>query len=393
MNQITIYGGGFSGITACLALSSFVSKILFIEPFSLTEKKRNGRDDRTTALSAGSVEFLKEYGIWPEIEQIAGVIQDIKIVDNDLYSGDSLLKLDFHSKDISEKPMGYIVENNLFREILIKKIKSLPNVEILEGVKIDFLSQDNSSVTLKLSNNNEVQTKILLAVDGKNSPIRQKLNIETTDKDYNQNAITFCIKHQKPHRNTAVERFTPTGPFALLPLKENDCSAVVWTIPRNLSEIYMNMNEERFKQEIYNRMQDYGEFEIIGEKNSYPLKLKFSKKYYSGRVVFAGDSAHSIHPIAGQGFNQGVRDLILLAKLFKERSRLGLDLFDEETLNNYEKSRFADNMQMILATDKINSLFSNESKVLRFARRVGISAVDKLPPLKKFFIKRASGSS
>ncbi len=409
MNNLIIYGGGFTGLTATLAFAKFMDKITLIEPFTLAEKPRNGKDDRTTALSAQSKRFMESVGLWQEIADFAGEINDIKIVDNDLVNGDSLLKLDFASSDAGNDPMGYIVENNIFRQNIINKIRSLPNVEIIEGQKIVEVKNEPNCVNIKLEANNfrtletqgtakssesarTLSSKLLLAVDGKNSFVKKYLMIRSIEKDYNQSAITFCIKHQKSHRQTAIERFTPTGPFAVLPLKEENYSSVVWTIPRHLAEIYMNMNQSRFTEEVKRRLgDDLGNFEFAGDKNCYPLKLRYSNKYYQHRVVFAGDSAHSIHPIAGQGFNQGVRDLSLLTKLVKENYQLGLDIGDDNILKKYERTRVADNMQMIAMTDVINSLFSNSSNIVRLARRFGIAGVDRMKPLKKFFVKRASG--
>lgn len=395
MNNITIYGGGFTGLTATLAFARFMDKVVFIEPFSLIERPRQGRDDRTTALSYVTYNFLDEIGIWQDLLPYSGAINNIKIVDNDLYHGDSSLKLDFSRLDAgnsNQSPMGYIVENNVFRKILVDKIRSLPNVEVIEGHRIADVKNEGHSVIIKLENNKGLSAKLLLAVDGKNSPVRNLFNIKTTDKDYNVNAITFCIEHQKPHNQTAIERFTPFGPFAVLPMKEENFSSIVFTVPRETSDIYMKMDEARFKEEIERRLEGArGDFKFAGEKNSYPLKLKYAKEYFKDRVVFAGDSAHSIHPIAGQGFNQGARDLILLTKLIKERYELGLDIYNEDILKKYQRERFSDNMQMIFATDKLDGLFSNNSNILRLARRVGISAVDKFPALKKFFVKRAMG--
>jgi 2-octaprenyl-6-methoxyphenol hydroxylase len=219
------------------------------------------------------------------------------------------------------------------------------------------------------------------------------LGLPTEERDYGQTAITLNIEHAKPHNQTAIEKFMPSGPFAVLPMPYEKHSSIVFTTEKDAAVHYMKMKDEDFKNELLKRLGDeLGDFEPITKRSAYPLKLKYTKQYYEGRAVLIADAAHAIHPIAGQGFNQGCKDIALLVKLIKENMEVGLDIADGSMLERYQRERFIDNRQMIFATNFFTHLFSNDKKIVTIARRIGIKAVDKISPIKKFFIKRAMGA-
>ncbi len=223
--------------------------------------------------------------------------------------------------------------------------------------------------------------------------VRDMLGITTTEKDYFQTGMTFIISHEKPHNQTAVERFLPAGPFAVLPMHNPLNSGIVWTVPPEQAVHFMKMSDEELHQHIAKRLGDFlGEFKIISPRTAYPLKLKYSKQYVLGRCVLIADAAHGIHPIAGQGFNQGAKDIKLLVELVKQQLEVGLDIANGTMLEKYQKERLHDNTKMIIATDFFVKIFSNDKKTITAARRIGIKAVDKISPIKKFFIKNAMGA-
>jgi 2-octaprenyl-6-methoxyphenol hydroxylase len=203
--------------------------------------------------------------------------------------------------------------------------------------------------------------------------------------------MTFNIEHKNPHNNTAIERFSKNGPFAILPMHNQHQSSIVWTVPADENKYYNSLQDEEFLEFLKPKISDFlGSAKLISHRISYPLSLIYIKDYYQGNVVFLGDAAHGMHPIAGQGFNQGVKDSISLSHLIKEAYSLGLTI-NQDVLEQYQQERLPDNMQMITATDSINSIFAFDNSIIKYGRRIGISLVDKIKPLKEFFIKKAMG--
>lgn len=396
--KILINGAGFAGLTTALATSNAANEIIIIEP--LQEEKFTEiteADFRTTALSAYTKSFYKKIGFWENIEDKAGAIEDIKILDSDFTSGDSPLQLLFKSSEISDEPMGYILENTDLKLELYKKVKSKSNIKILFGSKISSFKQNQNNIEFKIENVNtgelsNIKANLALATDGKNSYLRSLCNLKVKEKHYNQTAITFNIKHSKRHNSLAIEKFMPSGPFAVLPMRDQNKSAIVWSVESEIIDSLKKQSENEFKGQVRKRLKDYlGDFEIISEKAYYPLSLKFTKTYFDGRIAFIGDALHGIHPIAGQGFNLGIKDIAEISKLINGQSKLGLDVGSENILQKYQANRLHQNMQMIGATEFFNAIFSNDNKLLTKARRVGISTVNKLKPVKNFFVKKAMG--
>ena len=393
--QIVIYGAGLAGLTTAIALSRYVSDILILEP--LDQEKYieiTEGDSRTTAISANSKNFFSNLGLWQDLSEYCGPIDDIEIIDSDYISGDSLLNLHFSKDDVldadASETMGYIIRNDILKIKLLKEIKKIGNIEINFNSKINQLQLERN-ITIK-TNQQTLKTNYLLAADGKNSQLRELADIPSHRKDYNQSAITFNIKHEKPHNRLAIERFMPKGPFAVLPMADKHESSIVWTVGQDQQKYYIEMDQSDFISEVEKRLGDYlGKISLNSKILSYPLTLVYSNKYFRNNLILVGDAAHGIHPIAGQGFNQGIKDIEKLSELAKNQSMLGLPIFSESCLEEYQRHRNNDNMQMILATDFFNELFSNDNKIISLARRLGISRVDKTKEVKKFFINKAMG--
>lgn len=395
--DVIINGAGFAGLSLACGLAAKNLSIAIIEPQPISQIQ-NSADSRTTALSYFSRKYFESVGVWHKILEDAGAINHIKILDANYTKGDSILKLNFSKDDVATElgencPMGYIVENSKFKSALIEHCLKQKNIKFFDSETISFIEQTANFITADLTSDITLQAKMLVAADGKNSPVREMLKIEFFEKDYNQTAITFNITHEFSHNKTAIERFMPTGPFAVLPMSDEYNSSIVWTVERDSAPVFMSLNQDDFKSQVQKRLQNnLGDFKLISKPTAYPLKLKYAKNYYQGRAVLIADSAHAIHPIAGQGFNQGCKDLSLLVNLISENAALGLDIAAEDLLSNYEKTRMADNKQMILATDIFNQLFSNDNKIISTARRLGIASVNSASPIKKFFIKHAMGA-
>jgi 2-octaprenyl-6-methoxyphenol hydroxylase len=232
---------------------------------------------------------------------------------------------------------------------------------------------------------------LVIGADGRNSITRRNAGIRTTGWAYNQTGIVCTVEHQEPHQQIAHEHFLPAGPFAILPLLNNRAS-IVWAERSELVPAIMGLDETEFLEELKPRFGDFlGDLKVVGPRWSYPLSLKFAERAIDQRLALVGDALHGMHPIAGQGLNMGLRDVAALAEIIVDARRLGMDIGDTMVLERYQQWRRFDNSLMLAATDGLNRLFSNSIGPVRLARDFGLSAVNKMGPLKKVFMRSAMG--
>ena len=380
--EIVIVGGGLVGLSQAIALAQEGLKIIVIDREVADTQLQPQFDGRTCAIAWKSYKFLDKIGVWKYIAEHAQPINDIRVSE----FGSSLF-LHFDHSEIGNEPFGFIVENRHTRYALYKRAEELPNLQIIAPAEVVEVMDDRRQVIVKKDNNlMPITYNLLIAADGRKSKIREMLGIKTSGRDYKQHGIVCTIEHEKPHMGLAHEYFLPTGPFAVLPMRGN-LSSLVWTEPSNIAQIYMGLSEVEFNAEIAKRVKHLGKVKAVGGRWSYPLDLLHAEKYVSGNVVLVGDAAHGMHPIAGQGLNFGFRDVIALTDVIINSYKLGLPL----NLAQYEKERRLDNNLMLQATDKINLLFSNNIMPIKLARSLGLGLVNKIPQLRKVFMKYASG--
>ncbi|MFT6077219.1 MAG: 2-octaprenyl-6-methoxyphenol hydroxylase [Myxococcota bacterium] len=391
--DITIIGGGFSGLTSALYLakSNPNIRIALLERSDILNQERK-RDGRAFAISKSSLEAFDKIGITKDIVPYAGTIKKIKIVD-----GNSPFYLNFnagnHSSEnnLSER-FGLVIENFHIHNALRNAAVDQENIEIIcPNYYKEITFQDNQS-SIILDNQRQIESKLILACDGRFSALREKFDIKTFQKSYGQTALVFNISHSLPHQNIALEKFLPDGPFAVLPMKDDYESSIVWTLKNDKAETISKMDKKNFLHQLERSSGDYlGEINLLSTPFKYNLDLIVADKFYHQRMVLIGDAAHGIHPIAGQGFNLGVDDIKFLNDLIAENLECGLDIGSEILLEKYNKTRKIGAYKMVAATDGLNGLFSNDSKTLKIIRNSGLAMVEKVPILKKFFIKNAGG--
>jgi len=392
--DIVISGGGMNGISLALALAPTGLDITVIEandPAKFTTEKFDGK---VIALAYASKKIFEKVGVWDKMSKESGEILDIRIVDDS-----SPLFLHYDHSDIGDQPMGYIVENRYIMGALYEGLKENKNINLVTLETLESYESGRNNISVQLKSGKEINSKLLIAADGRRSKIRELSAISTREFNYNQTAIVFTAWHEKNHDGVAVENFLPSGPFAILPMGRLDengesghFSSIVWTETTELAPSYTEMNEVQFNEEVRKRFGDWlGEVKLVGDRWNYPLNLIFAETYIADRMCLMGDAAHGVHPIAGQGFNLGMRDIAALADIIAETSSLGLDVGGGNVLKRYEQERRHDNLQMIVVTDFLNRLFSNNIAPIKLARRVGLAAVEKMPPLKKMFMKNAMG--
>lgn len=385
MIDVVIIGGNHNGLTMANMLANLGLQVKVIEKFQFRPQRPKGSASRLLAIAKESVAILEKF--IGALDNIGGPINRILVTDEA-----SPHELEFDPSDINESNFGYMVDEYDLTARLIDVAKSHKNVELTQNCAVEGLEQLDDGVRISLANSQVINAKLVIACDGKRSEARARLGIEYFEYDYKQAAIVFDIKHQTNHRGLAVEKFMPSGPFAILPQLDGYKSSVVWTVEKSLRNTLMSLSENDFYDLIKSRMPDfYGDFEIASDRGAFDLTKIVAKEYYEGGVVLLGDSLHSIHPLAGQGYNLSLRDAEKLFDLIQDRLDLGLPINSTTMLEEYSASRSNDNAFMAEATNFVNVIFSNDNAILKAGRGAGIALINNIPALKRIFMKYACG--
>ncbi len=394
--DVIIVGGGPAGLGLAAILARHGIDAICIDRDKPADTLTPAFDGRTTAISFGSRRVMEEAGAWGALSAEACAIEDIQILDSD-----SPVLLDFLVRDVSEETggdaFGWIVENRKLRAALQHAVRASGAAHIAPAAVTDF-SRDDHGVSVHLNDGRVLRARLVVGADGRQSFTREWMGVGTRGWTYRQQAIVCTVTHENPHGNTAIEHFRPEGPFAVLPMaddeKGNHRSSVVWTEHGQGAKDALAYDEETFNAALNARFPEwYGTVALNGNRFSYPLGLVHAHDYIAPRMALVADAAHGIHPIAGQGLNLGLRDIALLAELLVGAKRAGKDYGDADLLNEYQQRRRPDNMAMAAATDTLNRLFSTDFTPIRLARRIGLKAVQKFAPARRFFMRQAMGAA
>jgi len=382
--DIVVVGAGLVGLTTALACAKKGASVCLLDKKSPSIK----RDMRASAISASSFVLLKNLDVTELFEGNIQAIDNIFISDSQV-GRKNKFNLQFqNSNNINYK--GYMIDNSILKDALLKKVNKTPNISIKAPVKILEILRGSRAVKINLENSHIIEASLLAAADGKKSSLRKSADIGVQFTSYKQSAIVATIDHEFPHNGSAYQFFFPGGPLALLPLTKNR-SSIVWSDTLSASNAAMSLNDTDFIDELSHRIRGLlGEIKLLGTRQSFPLNLQMAENYSANRLVLVGDAAHSIHPIAGQGLNMGFRDAAALADNVGRSIHEGIDL-GGEVIKKYEKWRSFDNNLLCITTDLLNRLFSNKNSFLRFARRLGLNSVNHSELIKTFFIEEASG--
>ena len=384
--DVAICGGGMVGMSLAIALARAGMQVALLEKTTLLSQLEPSFDGRVSAIAEGSRRILEHIGAWEGMAPYAEPILDIRVSD-----GGTPFFLHYDHEEVGDAPFGYIVENRYIRHALHNAAEELSNLAVLDNTSFGRFECDDAGVTLHLEGKPAIRCRLLVGADGRHSRLRAQAGIKAIGWKYHQTAIVCTIRHELPHHGLAQERFLPAGPFAVLPMQNNH-SSLVWVEPDDRVKLYLDLPEKEFVQEIAERVGGYlGKISAAGLRFSYPLSLMHARSYIGPRLALIGDAAHAIHPIAGQGVNLGFRDVAVLAELLADKFRLGLDIGSSDVLLHYQRWRRFDNTAMLAVTDSLNRLFSNSLPPVRLARDLGMWAVSKLPPLKRFFMRDAMG--
>ncbi len=390
-SDIIIIGGGLNGLLMAVA----AAKIGFSTTVLDSKKKegcgQNRFDGRSYALALSSIRLLKNLNIFEDIKDKSQAILDIKILDGKLIQGPSQFCLHFDNNEIHDGPMGQMVEDRFIRKTLLSIISKSDEIDYKLNSKVTEHEKQNGYISITLNNGKKLNTRLLVGADGRNSEIAKRAEIKKSGWKYNQSALVCAIEHENEHNGIAWQYFLPSGPLAVLPMTGKR-SSIVWTEQNTNAKAINLFDETEYMKILKSRLGNFlGEFKIIGKRHSYPLELSIADRFIDERLALIGDAAHSVHPIAGQGLNAGLKDIAVLAHIIQDAHRRGEDFGSLGVLNRYQEWRRFDSVQLAFSTDLFNKLFSNENEALRLARNFGIKLLDSMPVAKRNIIKEAAG--
>ena len=387
-----IIGGGLTGLQTALSLGTHGLRVAVIERASITDIVDAKFDGRTCAIAYASANLMKKSGVWDAIKPHACPMLNIDIEDGDLIKGKSPFSAHYDCELVGGEPLGYIVSNNIARSKQYEALQKIDCVDYFAEAVVETIERNEKHAKVTLGNKTELVGSLVIGCDGRSSMVRKSAGIETIGWSYNQTAIVCTVQCEKPHNSVAVELFLPSGPFAMLPMVDNKMS-IVWSERPEVAKSLLALSAGDFLVHLKQRFGTrFGDISVVDDvRLSYPMSLMHAKTYIDTRLVLVGDSAHGMHPIAGQGLNVGLRDVAGLVECMVIAKRNGQDIGSDEVLKEYEQFRYVDNTTLLAITDGLTRLFSNNNSLLRLARTLGLGAVNKVVPVKKIFMKHAMG--
>ncbi|MGD2131756.1 MAG: UbiH/UbiF/VisC/COQ6 family ubiquinone biosynthesis hydroxylase [Maricaulaceae bacterium] len=391
-------GGGLVGLAAALAAARVGLNVLVIDAAPAETQLAASFDGRASAIAYANFRMLSRLGVAERIGAHAQRIEQILVSDgragDDLRAGGPgprLLHFDARELDDAEngEPLGYMVENRRMRAALIAAAAEAPRLTHLAPARVTEVRLERQRAVVRLEDGTEHAAPLVVGAEGRFSAVRDAMGARIVGWPYRQHGIVATVACEKPHEGVAHEYFLPSGPFAILPLTDNRAS-LVWTERPDAAAAAMKLDDEAFADEIRRRFGAFlGEVNVEGPRFSYPLGVAVSDKFVAPRAALVGDAARRIHPIAGQGFNLGLKDAAALADVLKEALTAGLDLGGLDVLRRYQEWRRFDSVVLALATDGFNRLYSNDMPLVRFARGLGMAAVDKIGLARRLFTRNA----
>ncbi|MDH5358122.1 MAG: 2-octaprenyl-6-methoxyphenyl hydroxylase [Gammaproteobacteria bacterium] len=381
--DLIIVGGGMVGASLACALKNTPLNIAIIEAFVLNSDQQPSYDDRGIALAYGSQIIFEAMGLWSQLAPHCTAIKDIHVSDRGHFGITRL------SAQVEQVPaLGQIITAREMGQVFHHALTQQNNLDVICPNSVTSLIQHSDSVELTLDDDRHISAKLIVAADGGQSTIRQLLGLGALESDYQQTAITANITPERAHQNRAFERFTDSGPIALLPMSDNRCS-LVWTVTAGDEKDILKLSDSDFLTQLQERFgYRLGKLIRVGQRNNYPLKLMQADQPVQHRIVLIGNAAHSLHPIAGQGFNLGLRDVAALADVLIDHCE---DCGDAHLLNDYKQWRQQDQDNVIKSTDSLVKLFSNNQPLLGHCRGAGLALIDVLPPVKHWLAKKSMG--
>ena len=409
--DVAIVGGGMVGSTLAVALAGAGIRTALIEAEKLPDLTAESFDGRSSAIAYGSQQVLNGIGAWEYLEAEAEPIRDIRVSDGAWHmQGPSPFFVHYHFGDLppgsvagangAQPPFGWIIENRAIRRGLFARLRECEALTHLAAAEVTGVDFTGPKQNVQLSDGRSIAARLVVAADGRASAVRRMAGIGTRELGYAHAAIVCTVTHENPHRGVAHEHFLPVGPFAMLPMRDDvdpagkprHRSSIVWTEDERIIPMLLKLSDTDLGREIERRFGNtLGRVTPIGPRFTYPLKMVLADTYVKPGLALAGDAAHGMHPIAGQGFNMGIRDVAALAEVLVDAHRLGLDLGSLGVLEGYARWRRFDNLTMVAVTDGLTRLFSNDLPPVRLMRDLGFFLFNKAKPLKRLAMRHAMG--
>ena len=396
--EVIIVGGGMVGLSLALMLAKTNIAVKLLEAIKYPDYDdenlapyHSSFDARNSALSRRSVQIYQELGLWNVLQEHATPILEVNITEQGSF-GKARLK----AEQEKVESFGQVIENAWLGRVLLTQVKKEPLIELIDDVQVTSLIQDTDFAYIEAQRGEsslKLQSKLVIAADGRDSFCRKALGIGASEHDYDQVAIVTTVQTSKPHAHVGFERFSHLGPLALLPLPGEYRRSVVWPVKKGTEGEWLgDENDQHFLDALQETYGDRaGKFQKTGKRFSFPLSQVLAEKQAVGRVVLMGNAAHTIHPVAGQGFNLCMRDAHVLVRYLKEQQVQGADLGDAGILQDYEKSRLSDQQRVIKFCDSVVRGFSNQNPFLKLMRNTGLIAFDTIPGIKPLVANYAMG--
>ncbi|HIQ35341.1 MULTISPECIES: 2-octaprenyl-6-methoxyphenyl hydroxylase [Acinetobacter] len=397
--QVIIVGGGMVGLSLALMLakSNIAVKLLEAVKYPNYDDENvapyhSSFDARNTALSRRSVQTYQKLGLWEALQQHATPILQVHITEQGSFGKARLV-----AEQEKVESFGQVIENAWLGRVLLTQVRQQPLIELIDGVQVTSLTQDDDAVHIEAMRNGEyihsLKSKLVIAADGRDSFCRQAIGVGVDEHDYDQVAIVTTVQTSKPHQQVGFERFSALGPLALLPLPGEYRRSVVWPVKKGTEAEWLGEeNDQHFLDALQETYGDRaGKFEKTGKRFSYPLSQVLADKQAVGRVVLMGNAAHTIHPVAGQGFNLCLRDADVLVRYLMEQLAKSDDIGNPDNLLAYEQARLTDQQRVIKFCDSVVRGFSNQNPILKLLRNTGLIAFDVIPGIKPLVANYAMG--
>jgi 2-octaprenyl-6-methoxyphenol hydroxylase len=390
-SDLLIVGGGLNGPALALAMAQAGQSVTVIDNHDRPELEGAEFDGRSYALALASQQLLAALGVWGRIVENTQPMLDIKVSDGRAGEGAGPFFMHFDHREIEEGPMGYMIEDRFLRRALLQAMDEAPLIRQVYEAQVVAQQVSAAGVSVTLSDGQELTGRLLVGADGRSSSTALRAGITRTGWGYGQTALVSAIAHERPHNGIAHQFFMPPGPLAILPLPGNR-SSIVWSESDARAQKVQALDDNAYLEVLRPRFGDFlGEIVLAGKRFTYPLNLTLSKSFIGDRLALVGDAAHGVHPIAGQGFNAGLRDIAALAEVLTDAARRGEDLASPLVLQRYQQWRRFDTATLAAATDAFNRLFSNDNPILRVGRDIGMGIVNAMPVLRRGFIREAAG--
>ncbi|WP_112320569.1 FAD-dependent monooxygenase [Oceanibium sediminis] len=389
--DILIVGGGLAGPALALALARNGLSCHVLDAAPAETLGDPDFDGRAYALALSTRRMLDQLGLWSGVADKAEAIRDIRVSDGQAGQGASPLFLHFDHNEITEGPMGHMLEDRFLRRALATAVADHPAITLKHSARVVAQDSTPGNVSVTLEDGTKHHARLLIGADGRASGTAARAGISRTGWDYGQTSLVGALTVEKPHNGVAQQMFFPEGPLAVLPLTGQRVS-IVWTESRDRARDIMAMDDEGYLAALRPRFGSYlGNIALAGKRYSYPLGLSLASAITAPRLALVGDAAHGIHPLAGQGLNLGLRDVAALAEVLVTAHRRGEDIGAADVLERYRRWRGFDIAMLATATDGINRIFSNDNPLLRLGRTLGLGAVNALPGARRRLIREAAG--